>query len=192
MIGTLWVASSAVEAVRAALNRIFDATVSAKRWPVRRLQGLLLTFLAGFGAIALTTLTVVLPVGLQLAARLLQNPDLSPIISVGSSHMVGVAILFSVSLTLFRLLPGRRIPLTHLAFGALFVAVVWNTLVFGFSYYMSNISKMTVTYGSLGGVVVTMFFFWLSAVIFLLGAEIAAAVHRANTPTTLSAPPPGR
>ena len=191
MIGTLWVASSAVEAVRAALNRIFDATVSAKHWPMRRLQGLLLTFFAGFCAIALTTVTVILPIGLELAAEVLRDPDLATLIGSWYSHMMGVAILFSVSLTLFRLLPGRQIPLTRLAFGALFVAVVWNAVVFGFSYYMKNISKMSVTYGSLGGVIVTMFFFWLSAVIFLLGAEIAAAVDRANAFSPLSAPAPG-
>lgn len=188
MIGTLWVASSAVEAVRNALNRIFDATVSAKDWPMRRLQGLALTFVAGFFGIALTTITLVLPVGLELAAQLLHDPEITMIVGSWSSHLVGVAILFLVSLILFRLLPGRRIPLTRLATGSLFVAVVWNVLVFGFSYYMRNISSMSITYGSLGGVVVTMFFFWLSAVIFLLGAEIAAAVDRASTPTPLSAP----
>jgi membrane protein len=188
MIGTLWVASSAVEAVRNALNRIFDATVSAKDWPMRRLQGLALTFVAGFFGIALTTITLILPVGLELAAQLLHDPEITMIVGSWSSHLVGVAILFLVSLILFRLLPGRRIPLTRLATGSLFVAVVWNVLVFGFSYYMRNISSMSITYGSLGGVVVTMFFFWLSAVIFLLGAEIAAAVDRASTPTPLSAP----
>ncbi|WP_157505701.1 YihY/virulence factor BrkB family protein [Geminicoccus roseus] len=188
MVGTLWVASSAVEAVRNALNRIFDATVSAKDWPMRRLQGLLLTFFAGFCAIALTTLTLVLPIGLQLAAQLLHDPEITMIVGSWSSHLTGVAILFVISMTLFRLLPGRRIPLTRLAIGALFVAVVWNVLVFAFSYYMRNVSSMSVTYGSLGGVVVTMFFFWLSAVIFLLGAELAAAVDRASTPSPLSAP----
>ena len=188
MIGTLWVASSAVEAVRNALNRIFDATVSAKRWPVRRLQGLALTFFAGFCAIALTTLTVILPLGLQVAAQLLQDPGITTIVTGWSSHMVGVAILFVISMTLFRLLPGRQIPMTRLAVGALFVTVVWNALVFAFSYYMSNISTMSVTYGSLGGVMVTMFFFWLSAVIFLLGAQIAAAVDRASAASPLSAP----
>jgi membrane protein len=188
MIGTLWVASSAIEAVRNALNRIFDATVSAKRWPMRRLQGLALTFFAGFCAIALTTLTVILPLGLQIAAQLLEDPDVTSILTGWSSHMVGVAILFVISLTLFRLLPGRRIPMTRLAVGALFVTVIWNVLVFGFSYYMSNISSMSVTYGSLGGVMVTMFFFWLSAVIFLLGAQIAAAVDRASSSSPLPAP----
>lgn len=188
MIGTLWVAASAIEAVRNALNRIFDATVSAKRWPMQRLQGLLLTFLAGFCAIALTTITVVLPLVLRFTTQLLQDPQLTNLVSGWSPHLVGVAILFATSLALFRLLPGRKIPLTRLAIGALFVAVVWNVLVVGFSYYMSNVSRMSVTYGSLGGMVVTMFFFWLSAVILLLGAQIAAAVDRAGTPSPLSAP----
>ncbi|WP_191058153.1 YihY/virulence factor BrkB family protein [Geminicoccus harenae] len=188
MIGTLWVASSAIEAVRNALNRIFDATVSAKDWPMRRLQGLLLTCFAGVCAIALTTMTLILPLGLQIAARLLHDPELTRMVGAWSTHLAGIVILFAVSLTLYRLLPGRKIPLTRLATGAMFVAVAWNGFVFGFSYYMRNISSMSVTYGSLGGVVVTMFFFWLSAVIFLLGAQLAAAVDRASTPSPLSAP----
>ena len=188
MIGTLWVAASAIEAVRNALNRIFDATVSAKDWPMRRLQGLLLTCFAGICALALTALTLVLPIGLQLAARLQHDPELTQLVGAWSTHLLGIAILFGVCLTLYRLLPGRKIPLTRLAIGAMFVAVVWNGFVFGFSYYMRNISSMSVTYGSLGGVVVTMFFFWLLAVIFLLGAQLSAALDRASTPTPLSAP----
>lgn len=39
-----------------------------------------------------------------------------------------------------------------------------------------------MTYGSLGGVIVTLLFFYILAVIFVLGAEINAMILRAPEP----------
>ena len=43
---------------------------------------------------------------------------------------------------------------------------------------MQNLGRFSITYGSLGGIVITLMFFYLSAVIFIFGAEINSARGR--------------
>jgi membrane protein len=48
----------------------------------------------------------------------------------------------------------------------------------GFSIYVSSFTNYSATYGSLGGVIVMLFFFYISGAVLLLGAEINAELHK--------------
>ena len=50
--------------------------------------------------------------------------------------------------------------------------VLWVALASLFCVYRTNLGRFSVTYGSLGGIVVTLLFFYVSATIFVFGAEI--------------------
>jgi membrane protein len=56
--------------------------------------------------------------------------------------------------------------------------LLWLGLARLFSYYLQNLGRFTWTYGSLGGIVITLLFFYLSAAIFIFGAEINGARRR--------------
>ena len=47
----------------------------------------------------------------------------------------------------------------------------------GFSYYVSNFADYSVVYGSLGAAVVLLLYFYISAAVLLLGAEVNAAIY---------------
>ena len=49
-----------------------------------------------------------------------------------------------------------------------------------FSFYLQNLGRFSVTYGSLGGIVITLMFFYISALIFVFGAEINSARRRSE------------
>ena len=40
--------------------------------------------------------------------------------------------------------------------------------------------SFSITYGSLGGIIVTLFFFYISAVLFIFGAELNSVLRRRN------------
>jgi len=48
----------------------------------------------------------------------------------------------------------------------------------GFSIYVSNFGSYNATYGSLGGVIVMLLYFYLSSAVLLLGGEVNAELHR--------------
>jgi membrane protein len=84
------------------------------------------------------------------------------------------ATIFS---TIYCVLPSRRITLRSVIPGAVFAAVLWELMVHFFGWYVAHVSDYTYFYGSLGGLVLLMLWFYYSAQIFLLGADISAVYH---------------
>ena len=63
---------------------------------------------------------------------------------------------------------------------AAFFAVLWIAATAGFGLYAANFASYNATYGSMGGVIILITWFYLSAFFLLLGAEFAAVRnHRA-------------
>ena len=60
--------------------------------------------------------------------------------------------------------------------GAVIAVVVWILASWGFSTYIANFGNYGATYGSLGGIVILLLYFFISAGVFLFGAEINATI----------------
>jgi membrane protein len=59
--------------------------------------------------------------------------------------------------------------------------IVWVIASLGFSFYLTNFANYSVIYGSLGAAVALLLYFYISAAVLLLGAEVNAAIyHRAS------------
>mgnify|MGYP001594383844 FL=1 len=54
----------------------------------------------------------------------------------------------------------------------------WLLASLGFSYYVSNFADYDKMYGSLGAVIILLFWLYISFYIVLLGAEINAALEK--------------
>jgi membrane protein len=120
---------------------------------------------------AVLTSTLALPVGAEAAAGTARN-------------LVAVAILFTILVVLHATLPCQRQRLRDVWPGAALTAISWIGLATVFSLYLANLADFNVTYGSLGGVVLTLVYFHFSAVLFIFGAELNAAIaaRRADSP----------
>ena len=60
--------------------------------------------------------------------------------------------------------------------GAIFASLGWIVLSLIFSFYVSNFGSYTVTYGSLGGVIIMLVWLFISSVVIILGGEINATL----------------
>ena len=73
----------------------------------------------------------------------------------------------------------------------LFAMTVWLVASAGFSFYVSHFAHYDKTYGSLGAVIVFLFWFYISFYIILLGAEINAELElQTAEDTTIGKPKP--
>lgn len=63
--------------------------------------------------------------------------------------------------------------------GSVFTVGVWALLGAVFRFYVDTFGKYGQTYGAVGGVIVLLFFFYLDALVLLIGAEINAEVDAA-------------
>ena len=96
--------------------------------------------------------------------------------------------------TLYRYGPSRQqARWVWLTPGSLLAALLWLALTIGFGIYVANFGNYNATYGSLGAVVVTLTWLYLSSYILLFGAELNAELEHqtAHDTTTHAAAPLG-
>ena len=89
---------------------------------------------------------------------------------------IPAALSFLTFLFIYWLLPNRRMQLRFIWPGAAVAAAGTELTKFGFAIYLANFANYDVVYGSLAGVIVLLFWVYLSANILLFGAEVAAEV----------------
>lgn len=71
---------------------------------------------------------------------------------------------------------GDSIKLTSTLPGAIFASLGWIFLSLIFSFYVSNFGSYSVTYGSLGGVIIMLVWLFISSIVIILGGEINATL----------------
>jgi membrane protein len=77
------------------------------------------------------------------------------------------------------------------SWGAAVATAIWTLGSIAFSIYVQNFGSYNETYGSLGAVVILLMWFWLSAFIVLLGAELNSEMeHQTERDSTTGPPQP--
>ena len=84
---------------------------------------------------------------------------------------ISTILLFVIFLILYKVLPHTRVMLADILPGALFSTIGWKSAEFGYMWYMSHMAKIAEVYGSIGGMVGILLWFYIAAAVFLLGAE---------------------
>lgn len=111
--------------------------------------------------------------------KFLNIPEV-PIIWTVLSTLVPIIYIFFTFVLLYRFSPSSRTrEMSSLALtipGALFatIGIIASTRLFGF--YVSNFGKYSITYGSLGGMIVMLVWMWILSNIILIGGEINATL----------------
>jgi len=108
-----------------------------------------------------------------------------------------VFVVFTLLLLalIYRYGPSRRSAKWRwVTVGSVFAALVWLLASIGFSYYVSNFANYDRMYGSLGAVIILLFWLYISFYIVLLGAQINAQIElqTANDTTRGASRPMGQ
>lgn len=181
-IGTLWAASSGVESLRIALNRAYKVTRKRPLWQ-RRLQSLLFVALAAFLVFFMSLLVLFGPVLWDIAQKFLYFNFLQETIFNLSRYLSALMVLTGALLILHRFLPHIKQHTKYLLPGVLFTAITF--LIGGtlFSAYITNFGNFNVTYGSLGSIVLSLLFFYMTANLFIFGAYLNSAIGQIKKDT---------
>ncbi|MEX1147234.1 MAG: YihY/virulence factor BrkB family protein [Sphingomonadales bacterium] len=180
VLAAIWVASSAIEAARHALDRAYEAAHPPAFW-LRRLHGLGIVILAATAILLGMSIFVLGPVIWAVVSYFV--PGLAEWARLANIARFGVsALLFFGALCglFFALKPrhgGRFVPIVP---GAVFTLALWMVLGSAFSFYLGHFSYYDVTYGSLAGAMIALVFFYLVSASFILGAELNAATARSR------------
>jgi len=180
----LYSSSRAIIAMITGLNIAYDE--SEKRSFIKlNLVAFALTGFVVIGALLAIGLVAILP-SLLSALPVSGNTETLlnwlrwPVLIGG--FMIALAVMY-------RYAPSRNEPQWKwVTAGALFATLLWVAGSAAFSFYVSQFGSYDKTYGSLGAIVVFLFWLFLSAFAILIGAELNSEMERQTLEDTTDAP----
>jgi membrane protein len=97
-----------------------------------------------------------------------------------------------IAATLYRFGPSREdAQWKWITPGSMFAAITWLLLTWAFGIYVSRFTNYRATYGSLGAVVALLTWMYLSAYVFIVGAELNSEIeHQTAIDSTTGSPVP--
>ncbi len=178
IIGVIWTASSSVEGCRTILNRAYRVAFPPP-YILRRLISILEFFVIIFSIIASIVVFIVVPTILENLERTFSfhfkvNYNLIYL----KSTTIFILITIATSLLYFAL-PNAKQRFTQTVPGSVVVVALWFALVKIFSFYLEHFHQFNFVYGSLAGIIISLMFFYLIALVFIFGAQVNYHFHRA-------------
>lgn len=87
-------------------------------------------------------------------------------------YIVALGLLFGIVSLIYYFGPCIKQKYHLITPGAIFTVIVWIVLGFGFGFYVTHFGNFNATYGALGGAIIMLLFFYINAVVLVIGAEV--------------------
>jgi membrane protein len=168
-------ASNGIEAIRIGANRAYGLVETRSFWRCR-LQSLFFVLVASVALITLSLLVVLWPVMWRNAVAFLPFLETFAFVIQLARYGITVVVLGGAIILIHLFLVASRPRLAMIWPGSLVTLGLWLAGGWLFSIYITNFNTYSKLYAGLGGVFAALFFLWLVAVAFLLGAEFNAAL----------------
>lgn len=168
-LGFIWSASGVFDLLQLGLNRAFCVQRPRPLWRQRIVSlGMVVMVSLLFGASFLMTTSLRLAVHYRVIER--EDPLINFIPGI-ATVVLGV-LVFGM---LYRYIPyDPDVRWRNVWLAALLASVLWELAKLGFAWYLTNIALLNLVYGSLGAIIAIMLWGYITAVILLMGAEMAA------------------
>lgn len=177
LLAALWAASWGMGAISDTLNVAYHVKESRPLWKAK-LVAILLTI--ALAILILSALAIVLygeRIGDSLAA-LFGFSDLFRSVWRVLQWPIALTFVLATFKLIYYFAPNvPRDKRKWTTKGTLVGVLLWLLISFGFRIYLSYFDSYSVTYGSLGAVIILMFWFYLTGVAILIGGEINAELE---------------
>ncbi len=186
-VGFVWVASGGAHGFMDTL----EVTLAAERrpWWKKRVLSIGWVLAATFGVLIVTSIFARLSAGVAIPShgywrdwtrQMVHGLGARSFSSLGVAVLVGICALAAFyRLSVARPKGVRR----HVWPGAVVAMSLWVSMSWGFGAYVTSLGRYTVYYGSLAAMAVLLVWFWLSSLMFLVGAELNAQLEGVRDPS---------
>ncbi len=175
----LWSGSGIFDQLIFGINVAYDVKKDSRNFFVKTGLRIGLLFIVGILIAASFTITIVSQLIFTANVSLFGISPANfgfilPVISI----LLPIALMFCVFVILYKLAPDRKgNKWRYVAIGALVAAILFELLKYGFTFYITAFNaadSYQKSYGALGGILLFLFYIWLSAAVMLFGAEVAS------------------
>ena len=176
---TLWSSSGAMVSIISSLNAAYDITEGRPLWRVR-LTAISLTI--GVAFFILISMALVL-VGPTVAEHLANSLDLGAAFK-WAWWVLQWPVVFGLVTTAIGLIyyfaPDAEQDWAWITPGSVIATFLWVVVSLGLKLYIAYFGNYNETYGTLGGFIVLLTWFYLSGLAILIGAEFNAEIEHAS------------
>ena len=177
---TIWSSSGAMVSIITTLNTAYDVTEGRPLWKVRLIAMALTLGMAFFILVSIALVLVGPTLGEQLAIKLymgdafkwawwiIQWPVVFALVATG----IGLVYYFA---------PDAEQEWIWITPGSAVATILWVVVSLGLKMYITYIGNFNETYGTLGGIIVLLTWFYLSGLAILTGAELNAELEHASS-----------
>lgn len=170
-------ASNGIEALRTSLNRAYRVG-ETRSFVYRRVQSFAFVLIATVGFLVISVLLVLAPLIVRLAeARLVWITPYLGTITLWRFVVASLVIVLGLVAVHVWLPAGKR-KLTSIVPGILFTLIGWLVGSTVFATYLDHFANYVNTYAGLASIMVAVVFLYMISAIFIIGAELNAAISR--------------
>lgn len=179
MLGTIWSSSSGVTAIIDSLNQAYDIQEGRPWWKVR-LVALGLTVALALFIVVSTVLVVAGPVIAEKVAESFHLGGAFTLTWTIAQWPVVFGLIGTAIALIFYYAPDAEQDWVWITPGSVLATLLWIGISLGFRFYVTNFGSYNATYGTIGGVIVLLLWFYVSALAVLVGAELNAEIEHAS------------
>jgi len=179
----LWTTGGFIETIRDIIRRAYGVTFSRPFWEYRLGSVGVIIVAVVLAMIAFSVSILLSGVQQFLVERIPGAGDLISLLTL--LRAAPALVLFGSLYLLFYVLTPKRYRMTGCRKwpGAAFVALWWVATTALLPVILSSLVNYDLTYGSLAGVIISLFFFFIIGLGLVIGAELNAALAETPTPT---------
>jgi len=180
IVGLIWTASAMFGAISRAVNRAWNVE-GAPPFYIEKLRHIAMALGTGVLLVAsslLITSRVFLAHVEQFIGDVLPFLFLSNYVYLVFTELISVLMAFAVFLVIYKFIPHTHTDWSDIWLGALVAALLFEVGRNSFVLYLNNFGNFGQIYGSLAAVMVLLVWIFISALILIIGAELASEYAR--------------
>ena len=176
----LYTASAGVRLMMSAMNAAYDVVEGRPVWKRFPLSIVYTVGSAGMLLVAAALMVLGPQVMGWIAAQVGLEEFIVTLWTIARWPVIVILMMVAVAL-IYYVMPDVKQEFRFITPGSVLAVVVWIIASLGFAFYVKTFANYNAMYGSIGAIIVLLLYFYISAAVLLLGAEMNAVIEHMSS-----------
>ena len=176
----LWTASAGVRLMMSAMNAAYDVVEGRPIWKRFPLSIFYTVGIAGMLLVAAALMVLGPQVMEWIASQIGMQEFIVTVWTILRWPVIVILLMIAVAL-IYYVMPDVKQEFRFITPGSVLAVVVWIIASLGFGFYVKTFANYNAMYGSIGAIIVLLLYFYISAAVLLLGAEMNAVIEHMSS-----------